>query len=124
MERVRKTYYKEKEILILDYSECKGDGMIKVYEQAKQLVLNEKKRFLILSIFSSKTFVSPEYLRHIEKDILKVDEFIEKQAVIGLSQTQIWILKGINLWYRKKIYSYNSLDEALEFLIKENDNKD
>jgi hypothetical protein len=63
--------------------------------------------------------VSPNFLRHVERELLKVDELIARQAIIGISNVQEWILKGINLWYKRQIYAYNSFDEAVEFLVKE-----
>lgn len=119
MERLRKTYYKDKEILIVDYSDCSGDDLIRIFEQARQLALTEKKQYLVLTIFSNNTYVSPGFIRHIENEILTVDEFIDKQVIVGLSQIQEWILKGINLWYKRQIYAFNSIDEALEFLVKD-----
>lgn len=63
--------------------------------------------------------MSPNFLRHVKRELLKVDELIDRQAIIGISNVQEWILKGINLWYKRQIYAYNSFDEAVEFLVKE-----
>lgn len=63
--------------------------------------------------------MSPNFLRHVKRELLKVDELIARQAIIGISNVQEWILKGINLWYKRQIYAYNSFDEAVEFLVKE-----
>lgn len=118
MERVRKIYYKDKEILIVDYSNCKGDDTINVFEQAKQLILSENKKHLTLTIFNKKTLVSPNFLRHVERELFKVDEFVDRQAIIGISNVQEWILKGVNLWYKRQIHAFNSYEEAVEFLVK------
>ncbi len=118
MERVRKIFHKHKEILIVDYSDCKGDDTIDVFEHAKQLILSENKKHLVLTIFNKKTIVSPNFLRHVERELFKVDDFIDRQAIIGISNVQGWILKGVNLWYRRQIYAFNSFEEAVEFLVE------
>lgn len=118
MERVRNIIYKNKEIIIVDYSDCKGDDTIDVFEHAKQLILSENKKHLTLTIFNKKTIVSPNFLRHVERELSKVDEFIDKQAIIGISNVQEWILKGINLWYKRQIHAFKSYEEAVEFLVK------
>ena len=118
MERVRKIFHKGKEILIVDYSDCKGDDSISVFEQAKQLILSEKKKFSALTIFNKKTLVSTNFLRHVERELFKVDEFVDRQAIIGISNVQEWILKGVNLWYKRQIHPFNSYEEAVEFLVK------
>jgi len=119
MERIRKIYFKDKEILIVDYSDCKGEEMIKVFNEGKKLVLSENKRYLVLKIFNEKTFLSPDFMRFLEKEISEIDQFIEKHAVIGISTIQGWIIKGMNLWMKRQIHIYDSMDEALEFLVKE-----
>ena len=90
---------------------------IRLKDQAKKLILSDNKKYWTLTIFKKKTFVSPNFLRHVERELLKVDELIARQAIIGISNVQEWILKGINLWYKRQIYAYNSFDEAVEFLI-------
>lgn len=116
MERIKKIVYKEKEIIAIDYSNCKEDVMMILVTNAKEIILAENKNVLIYSTFNSKNFVTPTFMRHIEKELKECERFIQKSAIIGLSQTQLWILKGINLWFRKKIYHFDSEEQALDFL--------
>ena len=118
MERIRKIVHKNKEILIIDYSDCRGEAMIEVFKKAMEVLLTEKRRYPILSIFNSKTLVSPSFMRHIEKEVYNAEDFVVKQAIIGISQVQVWILKGVNLWYKRQIFYFKSMDQALEFLIE------
>lgn len=55
-------------------------------------------------------------MRHIESEIPKVDNLIEKQAITGISKIQEWILKGLNMWYKRQIYNFATKEEALDFL--------
>jgi hypothetical protein len=116
LESVRKIQHKDKVVLIVDYSGRRGMGMIEIFDRAKSLILEENKHFVILNIFNSKTFVSPDFMRHIQQNLSEVERLIDKQAIIGLSAIQVWILKGMNLWYSTKIYEFNSQDDALDFL--------
>lgn len=109
--------YKGKEIITVDYSDCKEDAMMVLLTKAKDLVLAENKNVLICSIFNNKNFVTPKFMRHVEQELKQTERFIQKNAIIGLSQTQLWILKGINLWYKKKIYHFESKEVALDFLV-------
>lgn len=90
--------------------------MIEIFERAKSLALAEDKHVVVLNIFNNKTFVSRKFMRHIEQHLLAVDRLIDKQAIIGLSTIQDWILKGMNLWYDTGIRKFDSLNEALDFL--------
>jgi hypothetical protein len=120
MEKIRKTVHKNKEILIVDYSDCRGDSLIEVFEQAKNFLLTEGKKFPILTVFNNNTHISPAFMRHVEKELDKYDAiYIDRQAIIGLTQIQEWIVKGLNLWYKRQIFSFNSMEKAIEYLVKE-----
>src|SRR6187402_2492914 len=102
MGRVRKMIFNGKEILVLDYSGCSGEMLIAVFDEAKEIVLAENKLCVLFNIFDNNTFISPAFMRHVETHIAEVDELIDRQAIIGLSKIQEWILKGMNLWYRRQ----------------------
>jgi hypothetical protein len=117
MDSVRLMRYKDREILVIDYSGCKGEKMIGQFDRAKTLVLAENRSFPILSIFDNRTFVSPEFMRHVEKNVPELESFIDKQAIVGISLVQGWILKGMNLWYKTQVHPFNTTEEALEYLV-------
>jgi hypothetical protein len=119
MERISTIIYEGKKILVIDYSGCKEEAMIELLEAALNYVLiaNEKQR--VLSIFNSKNYVTSRYVSHLESILPKIDHLIEKNVVVGISTIQQWILKGINLWSTNQIYSFDSRQEALEFLTNE-----
>jgi len=116
MERVRKIYHRDKEIIVVDYTESKTDRMIEIFDKAKYLVQTENKQVLVLSIFS-KNYVTPKFMRHVEKELKEVESLIDQNVIIGLSEIQEWILKGVNIWYNRQIHSFGSFDEGLEFIV-------
>lgn len=120
MERMRKEYYKDKEIIIINYSNCKEAEMIRIIDEAKYLIQKENKEVLLLSIFNSRNFITPGFVRHFEKEVRgEVEHLIRRNAVVGLSEIQKWILKAVNLWYKRQIYNFGSKDLALEFLVSD-----
>jgi hypothetical protein len=118
MNNVRRIIHKEKEVLIVDYSNCKEAEMIKVFNYAKDLVQRENKNVVALSIFNNKNFVTPKFVRHLESELGEVEALITKNSVVGLSVPQTWILKGINTWYKRKIFPFRTQSEALDFLTE------
>jgi hypothetical protein len=116
-ERLKKIVHKNKEVLIIDYSNCKESGMIELVTAARELVLRENKDVLLLSIFNDKTYATPKFVRHIEKELRAAEPLIVKNAVTGISAVQQWIVKGINIWYKHKLHPFNSVDDALDFLV-------
>ncbi|HEX6892330.1 MAG TPA: hypothetical protein VF141_16600 [Chryseolinea sp.] len=116
-ERLRKVLHKNKEVLIIDYSNCKEAAMIELVTTASELVHKENKKVFLLSIFNDKTYVSPKFIRHVEKELKAAEHLIVKNAITGISPVQRWIVKGINLWYTNQIHPLDSVDKALDFLV-------
>ena len=116
-ERLKKLVYKNKEILIIDYSNCKEHGMIELATAARELVLKENRNVLLLSILNDKTYITPMFVRHVERELRAAEQLIVKNAITGISNVQQWIVKGINLWYKNKIHPFDSVDDALDFLV-------
>jgi hypothetical protein len=117
MTPVRKITHQGKEILVIDYSGSTGDALIEIFDQAKLMVLADQKNVRVLSVFNPKHYVSSKFIRYIESEMVPVEHLIDKNTITGLSETQKWILKGVNLWLRKKIHYFSSEEKALSFLI-------
>ena len=116
---LKKIIHKNKEILVLDYSDCKADGMIGLLLAAKEVVIQERKNVLVLSILNKNNYVSPKFMRALESELRQVEHLILKNAVTGISDVQRWIVKGMNLWYRRQLHIFDSVDKALDFLVSE-----
>ena len=116
-ERLKKVVYKQKEVLIIDYSDLKEAGMIEIMQSAKELILDENKTVLILSIFNHNNYASPRFMRQVEKQVRDIEHLIGKNAITGISDVQQWIVKGINLWHKNQLHPFDSIDKALDFLV-------
>ena len=116
-ERLKKVVYKQREVLIIDYSDLKEAGMIEIMQSAKELILDENKIVLILSIFNHNNYASPRFMRQVEKQVRDIEHLIGKNAITGISDVQQWIVKGINLWHKNQLHPFDSVDKALDFLV-------
>jgi len=118
-DRIKKIIHKNKEVLVIDYSDCKADVMIELLLAAKELITREKKNVLVLSILNKKNYVSPKFMRTLEREVSEVEHVILKNAVTGISDVQGWIVKGMNLWYRRQLHVFDSVEKALDFLVSD-----
>jgi len=91
--------------------------MIALATAARELILTENKNVLLLSILNDRTYATPKFVRHLEKELLVAEPLIVKNAVTGISAVQQWIVKGINLWHMCKLHPFNSAGDALDFLV-------
>src|SRR5262245_34787173 len=102
MNGVSKKEYLDKEILVIDYSDCKEAEMIERLMYAKELLQRENKPMRVLCLLNNKNYATPNFLRSVERVNTEVPELILKQAVVGLSSVQKMILKGLNLFTVKR----------------------
>ncbi len=106
-----------KTLFLIDYSNCKQGEMINGIEELTGKILERNKPIMILSVFNERAFVTPGFMRAAEKANLELPHLIDKQAVVGLSPVKKMILKGFNILLRRNIRSFNTIEEAKEFLF-------
>ena len=119
MDQITRTHFENKEILVVDYSNSDEAGMIDIVTRAKIIIAAEPNPVLILSLFHEKNYITSAFMRHLETSLKEVEHHIDKSAVVGLSKVKVWILKGLNLILKKDIQPFNTVDEALRFLAKD-----
>jgi hypothetical protein len=120
MNRIRVEIYKSKEILIADVSDLKEDEMITLLKQYRDRIIAENKQRLILAIFNDRSYVTPKFMEAAYCYRLEeVKSLISKQAILGLNQPKMMILKGFNLFLKSNIKPFNTKEEALDYLVSE-----
>ena len=91
--------------------------MISAVVELTGKILEKNKPIMILSIFNERAYITSGFMRAAEKANLEIPHLIDKQALVGLSPVKKMILKGFNLLLRRNIRSFNTVDEAMEFLF-------
>src|SRR5688500_16850948 len=95
----RENYY-NKEIVVVDFSDCKEAQMIQLLIELRNNLIAGNKPELILAIFNEKSYATTGFMKVFRDE--KREEataFIRKQAIIGLSETKMIILKGYNFFF-------------------------
>lgn len=105
-----------KEILIVDFSDCDENQMISLVEEGAQILLASNKPLLLLSIYNDQVYATPKFMNVVREETAKFIHMLEKQAIVGLSDTKKIILNGYNLSFKRNVRSFNS-KEAISFLI-------
>ena len=112
-------YHKGRRILYCDYSHCKTpQESVSFLEEVKNFYLTLNEKVCCLNNFSgvpsSTEFI--ELSKKYGKEIF--DSKNMKEACFGLNGLQKIMLSAYNLVVKEKIYSFNTKEEALEYLIK------
>jgi len=104
-----------KEIIVIDYSDCNEDRMIELLNHARKLIRAENKRQRVLAVFNQKSFLTPKVMAHFNSDRLG-SNLLERQAAIGVSFAKKGIIQGHNILEKNDIRIFESKKDALDFL--------
>ncbi len=121
MSGVQKLMIGEKEILSVDYSDCKESEMMTLATELSELGIAENKQLYVLCIFNDKNFITPKVMRHMESVTKPANHLVEKMAIVGLNSTKKVILKGYNLLFQRNFRAFNTREEAIAYLVDVNE---
>ncbi len=93
--------------------------MIEKVIAAKDTILAGNAPVLLLSIFNDKSYATPLFMRTIERETKAILPLLDKQAVTGLNTTKKMLLKGFNFLFRWNIQNFDTVEEAINFLVDE-----
>jgi len=115
--RVEKIQVSGKEIISIDFTGCKSEQMIVIFNQAKVLV-SKNENCLVLTNFE-RSYITASFLHHVEKEILEIKHLIKKDAFIGMSFPQRMILMAFKLFLgRREFLPFDSRQDAIAYLNK------
>ena len=119
MGEVRKLRYDNRSIFEIDYSDLKEPGMIKLLSDLNNQIVDENSPFLLLSTFNEKNYITPNFMRYVEKLTVEHIDSIQRMAIVGLTRTQNTILQGYNLKFNRNFRSFNERQAAIKYLLDE-----
>jgi hypothetical protein len=117
MTRVDTIVVNEQKIFVIDYRGGKEREMIEAVIELGNLIATNTEPVLVLSVFDDKTYVTPNFMRQVEKETAKVIHLIDKVAFLGLSSTKRIILNGYNLFFQRNFQAFKTREEAIEYLL-------
>lgn len=117
MSRVGKLLVHDQEICTVDYRDLKEAEMIKAASELRQLIAQDNKPVVVLTIFNDKAYVTPAFMRHAEKETAEVLHLLDRVAFLGLSPTKKIILNGYNLLFRRNFRAFATREEAIDYLL-------
>jgi hypothetical protein len=112
--------YKGKKILYTDFSNCKtAQETIDILEQTRKVYLTSDEMYLALNNFSNAPS-NTEFIELAKKYAVEIfDKRNIREACFGLSGVKNILLWAYNLVVKDKIISFETKEQALEYLVKE-----
>jgi hypothetical protein len=119
MGEIRFLDFEKKSIIEIDYSDCKEAAMVMLVDELEKELLLRNKPQLILSTFNEKNFATSKFMRHAERKTAKNIHLINKIAFVGLTSTQMMILKGYNFLFNRNFRPFDNKTSAIAYLLDE-----
>lgn len=121
MKGIDVVHVSNKEIIIVDYSNCNEGEMIELVVKLGGFLQSRNKPARILAIYDARNFLTPKYMRQAERTTSETIHLINKIAFIGLSTPRQMILKGYNYLFKKNFKSFQLQEDALVYLVDDNE---
>lgn len=91
--------------------------MIQLAKDARACIEQDEHPKLVLTCYSN-TFVTPAYVRFLEKEAPQIKHLILRNALVGLNTPKMMILKGFNLLVGTDFQAFATERAALEYLLE------
>ena len=115
---VKKIYHNSKEILLIDYSDCKTEeAMIENLLEAQETIIRDNKEYLQLTNLSG-SYPTFNYMKKAKEIAKNTPKLARRRAIVGIdSPSRKVLLKGYNMIIGGKgLTPFDSQEEALEWL--------
>ncbi len=116
--------YKGKQIYFVDYSNLKTEeeflqAINETNLYRKQNIENQPLKSQLMLVDLRESYVIGNVFNRIKESGNLTKPFLKKQAVVGLTPGKAAMLKIYNIFIKDTVKSFNTAEEALEWLIKE-----
>lgn len=118
-QRLRFITHRGKQILLVDLSRCDAAMVEKVLRELPEVVTKRPRgSVLIFTDFSAATF-DAEAMRVMKESAVFDKPYVKKSAWIGAESFPEGLAKSLREFSRRDFGSFNSREEALEWLAKD-----
>ncbi len=116
--------YKGKVIYCVNYSDLKNEKkFLGIIEQTsifrKENIENKEKGSQLMLVNIQDSFVLGDVFKELKTVGAKTAPFLKKQAIVGISGGKRTFLNLYNFFIRREMKAFVTIEEALEWLIKE-----
>jgi len=118
-ERITWINYKGHSILLTDWTNLTDEKkFIAAVNETSQFVIDQQKYGLLELIDVTHSQKSTTVLFTMKKMALLTRRFNKKKAVIGINMIERMVLEAVNKFASEKIHPFETKEQALEWLIK------
>jgi hypothetical protein len=118
-ERIRLITHKEAKILLLDFTGCEAEEVEALCVEIKNMITKQPRdSVLVLADFTGAKFTREAMARM--KEVLVFDKpHVHKAAWVGVESMPKVFYDAVKNFSRRELPSFNTREEALEWLVEE-----
>jgi hypothetical protein len=116
MSRIQRISYKGVEIIKVDYRHCKEKELITLTHEHKEIILKENKVSFFLADYHH-TYGTPDYMKAAKDFTQSTKHLVRKGAFLGITGPKVFLLRGITFFIEVDFKTFDSEEEALEWLV-------
>ncbi len=116
MERVQFIRHNGRDILFLDFSECKAGEVILVIDKATPVIAGQpEKSLLTLSDVSNARF-DDSVTQRMKEFTAHNKPFVKAAAVVGITGLKKILFEAVMMFSKRKIHAFETVEQAKDWL--------
>lgn len=107
-----------KEILLIDFSGCKPDEIVKVTEESKKMIQTKPQNSVLTLTYVQNATFNSDVIDTLKNFTLFNKPYVKAGCVVGLSGLQKTIYTVVTRFSGRSLPLFDNLEEAKNWLIK------
>jgi hypothetical protein len=117
--RVKFIEHRGKQILFVDYVNCDATTLKELIIEGHRVLAKMPPKSALTLNDVTGTYFDQESVRLLKETVVANDPYVKRGAVIGISGLQSLIYSAVQAFSRRKIPTFSTKEEALDWLVKD-----
>lgn len=116
-ERIKFLKHNGKEILLLNFAECKADEVLYTIEEAKKIIRTRPENSLLTLSDVTNARFNEDVSARMKEFTTHNKPYIKASAVVGITGVKKIIFEAVMLFSKRKLHSFETLEQAKDWLV-------
>jgi hypothetical protein len=116
MKRVAFIYHKGKEILYLNFADCKVEEAVPIIEEAKKVISARPEHSLLTLTDVSNMRFDEKVSQEMKAFTVHNKPYVVAAAVVGVTGIKKILFEAVLLFSRRKLHTFDTIEQAKDWL--------
>jgi hypothetical protein len=118
IDRVKFIIHEGKEILYLNFSECKPDEAIEIIEESKKAIRTKPEQSVLTLTNVTNLRFDDRISDEMKRFTVHNKPYVKAGAVVGVVGLKKILFEAVLMFSKRKLHTFDTLDQAKEWLVK------